>query len=282
VALNCTGTWTGSEETTTITAWPYRDCFRTDPVAGGRTRLSAASGGAVAWEQGTGWNGQNALRVRPPDGSLGNYQGYAGLGEHTFHSVRTKRLNIRYLVRYNSNWSRYAQGTKWEVAIKYDYSNPNAPLRREGCDRGITVSYTDPLNKTRNRFLMQQGVCTKAWETPNLNGWNYGPGVRENEWISVENEFDLETGWYRTYITTQDGLFNQSLHSQVNIGVGAYGAPAEAVPNPNWWGSIDCSAGCFWDWASEGTVPRPVDTYIWFSHFMMSTSRIGPPAGFLR
>ena len=279
VALNCTGTWTGSEETTTITAWPYRDCFRTNPVTGGRTRLSPASGGAVAWEQGTGWNGQNALRVRPPAGSQ---QGYAGLGLHSFHSVRTKRLNIRYLIRYNANWVRYAQRNKWEVAIKYDYSNPNSPVRREGCERGIAEGRIDPLSGLEN-FSMQQGVCTDAGSVPNLNGWNFGPGVRENEWISIENEFDLETGWYRTYITTQDGVFNQSLFSELNIGRGVYNAPAELVPSPYWWGSIDCSAGCFWDWPNDqGTVPRPSDTHIWYSHFVMSTSRIGPPTGFVR
>jgi Bacterial Ig domain len=279
VDLNCTGPWTGSEETTNITAWPYRDCFRTNPVSGGRTYTSLGTGGETAWEQGTGWNGQNALRVRSPDGSTGNHQGYAGLGGHNFHAVRTKRLNIRYLLRYNSNFARYSQSTKWEIAIKYDYSNPSSPVRLQGCERGITVSDADPQNTSRKRFIMQQGVCTEAWNALNLNGFNYGPDVRENEWISVENEFDLETGLYRTYITTQDGVYNQSLTSEVNIGTGA---SAEVVPNPHWWGSIDCSAGCFWDWANLGTVPRPVDTYIWFSHFVMSNNRIGPPAGFVQ
>lgn len=281
--LNCTGPWAGSEETTTITAWPYRDCFRTDPIEGGRTRLSSGTGGEVFWDQGAGWNSQNALRVRPPDGSLGNYQGYAGLGEHSFHSIRTKQLNIRYLVRYNSNWAQYAQRNKWEVAIKYDYSNQSSPIRLEGCERGIAEGRSDPLDGAFKNFVMQQGVCTRAWEVPNLNGWNFGSLIRENEWISIENEFNLETGWYRTYISTQDGVFNHSLHSEINIGMGAYGAPAEDVPNPNWWGSIDCSAGCFWDWPTDlGIVPRPVDTYIWYSHFVMSNTTIGPPAGFIQ
>ena len=292
VDLNCTGTWAGSEETTTITAWPYRDCFRTDPVAGRRTRITANVGADVAWEQGTGWNGQNALRVRapdgspdldPPDGFPDRVQGYAGLGEHYFHAVRTKRLNIRYLFRYNANWVRYAQGTKWELAIKYDYTNPNDPVRRQGCDRAMTMATSDLLIADRKRFVVSQGVCSETWSVPNQDGFNFGPGVRENEWISVENEFDLQTGWYRTYVTTQDGVYNQSLTSEINIGPGAYGAPREDVPNPYWWGSIDCTAGCFWGWSDDGgTIPRPADTYIWFSHFVMSNTRIGPPAGFVQ
>ena len=282
VDLNCGGSWTGSEETTNITAWPYRDCFRTNPV-GTRTRMTNNAGAEVAWEQGTGWNGQNALRVRPPDGSLGRYQGFAGLGEHGFHAVRTKRLNIRYLFRYNSNWANYAQNTKWELAIKYDYSNPSVPVRREGCERAITMTTADLLAADRKRFVANQGVCSQMWNVPNQNGFNFGPGVRENEWISIENEFDLETGWYRTYVTTQDGVFNQSLTSETHIGNGAYGAPPEAVPNPYWWGSIDCTAGCFWGWPDDGgMVPRPADTYIWYSHVVMSNTRIGPPAGFVQ
>ena len=107
--------------------------------------------------------------------------------------------------------------------------------------------------------------------------------ARENEWISVESEFDLDTGLYSTYITTQDGVYNQSLHTQLNIAAGAYGAPAETVPSPYWWGSIDCSTGCFWGWPDDGgSYPRPADTYIWYSHFVMSNTRIGPPAGFVQ
>ncbi len=287
VDLNCGGTWSGSEETRTITAWPYRDCFRTDPV-GTRTRLTANNGGAVAWEQGAGWNGQNALRVRPPDGSLGRLQGYAGLGEHSFHAVRTKRLNIRYLFRYNANWARYAQNTKWDIAIKYDYSNPAVPGRLEGCERGIVESRGDPLDTNPldgqdEDFVIKQGVCNQGWTVPNRDGWNMAPGVRENEWISLESEFDLDTGWYRTYITTQDGVYNQSVHTEINIGTNTYGAPVETVPSPYWWGTIDCSTGCFWGWPDDGgSYPRPADTYIWFSHFVMSNSYIGPPAGFVQ
>jgi hypothetical protein len=281
--LDCTGPWKGSEETTSISAWPYRDCFRTDPV-GTRTRMTKGAGAEVAWERGTGWNGQNALRVRPPDGSTGRTgqmgQGYAGLGEHYFHGVRTKRLNIRYLFRYNSNWALYAQRNKWEIAIKYDYSNPVSPVRRKSCERAIVEGRLDPVHEN---MAPRQGVCTDMDLAPNLNGWYWAPGVRENEWICVENEFDLETGWYRTYITTQDGAFNQSVHSEINIASGRTGAPAEPVPNPYWWGSIDCTTGCYWDSpADQGVVPRPADTYIWYSHVVINNGYIGPPKGCVR
>lgn len=284
--LNCTSSWPGSEESTTITAWPYRDCFRTNPV-GTRTRMTNNVGAEVVWEQGTGWNGQNALRVRPPDGSTGSSgqagQGYAGLGGHVFHSVRTKRLNIRYLIRYNSNWAQYAQRNKWEVAIKYDYSDLGAPVRREGCERGIVEGRVNALDYSREDMAPRQGVCTNMDLAPNWDGWYWGAGVRENEWIVVENEFDLETGRYRTYITTQDGTFNQSVHSEIDITTGTSGAPAELVPNPYWWGSIDCTAGCYWDSpADQGVVPRPVDTYIWYSHVVISDRYIGPPTGFVQ
>jgi hypothetical protein len=287
VDLNCGGTWAGNEETNRITAWPYRDCFRTNPV-GTRTRMTNNAGAEVVWDVGAGWNGQNALRVRPPNGSLGRLQGYAGLGEHHFHAVRTKRLNIRYLFRYNANWVRYAQNTKWDIAIKYDYTNPTAPVRREGCERGIVETRGDPLDTNPRDgqdedFVIKQGVCNQGWTIPNRSGWKMAPGVRENEWISVENEFDLDTGWYRTYITTQDGVFNHTVHTQINISTNTYGAPSETVPNPYWWGTIDCSTGCFWGWPDDGgSYPRPADTYIWFSHFVMSNSYIGPPAGFVQ
>lgn len=160
--LNCTGPWPGSEETRNITAWPYRDCFRTNPV-GARARISKNGGGEVVWEQGAGWNGQNAIRVRPPDGRYGRNQGYAGLGEHTFHDVRTKRLNIRYLIRYNANWARYAQRNKWEVVIRYDYSNPDAPLRRPSCERGIARGAWI-LSTARLRGL----PCNRAYARPRM------------------------------------------------------------------------------------------------------------------
>lgn len=282
--LDCTGSWSGSEETTRITSWPHRDCFRADPVTGGRIRMTGNVGARVAWEQGTGWNGQNALRVRPPDGSTGNSgqagQGYAGLAGHVFHGVRTKRLNIRYLFRYNSNWARYAQRNKWEIAIKYDYTNPSAPSRLEGCARGIVEGRLDARDYSREDMAPRQGVCTDMDLATNRDGWYWAPGIREDEWIAVENEFNLETGLYRIYITTQDGVLNQSLHSEIDITTG----PSAELPNPNWWwGSIDCTAGCYWDSpADQGVVPRPVDTYIWYSHVVISNSYIGPPAGFVQ
>lgn len=289
VDLNCGDAWAGSEETTTITAWPYRDCFRTNPV-GTRTRITNNVGAEVVWDEGAGWNGQNALRVRPPHiltrdsaGNRINGQGYAGLGEHHFHAVRTKRLNIRYLFRYNSNWAQYAQNTKWEIAIKYDYPNSGPPQRREGCERAMTIGAPGSLGITRKALIVEQGVCTQGWNVPNLNGWYFGPGLRENEWVSVESEFDIDTGLYSTYITTQDGAYNQSLHTQINIAQGEYGAPPEIERDPYWWGSIDCTAGCFWGWPDDGgIVPRPDDTYVWYSHFAMSNTRIGPPAGFVQ
>ena len=289
VDLNCTSTWAGSEETTTITAWPYRDCFRSNPV-GTRTRMTNNVGAEVVWDEGAGWNGQNALRVRPPHiltrdsvGNRINGQGYAGLGEHHFHAVRTKRLNIRYLFRYNSNWAQYAQNTKWEIAIKYNYPNSSPPQRREGCERAMAIGVPGSLGVTRKALIVEQGVCTQSWNVPNLNGWYFGPGLRENEWVSVESEFDIDTGLYSTYITTQDGVYNQSLHTQINIAQGQYGAPPETERDPYWWGSIDCTAGCFWGWPDDGgSIPRPDDTYIWYSHVVISNTRIGPPAGFIR
>ena len=205
--------------------------------------------------------------------------------------MRTKRLNIRYLIRYNGNFARYAQGNKMELAIKYDYTNPDMPVYIGNCARAKVVTHNVPGNPSQKRLLAHQGSCTAASDMPHLNGFTYGPDVRENEWINVESEFDLNTGWYRTYVTTQDGVFNQTLTSELYIGavsadapdVGSYGAPAEPVPNPYWWGSIDCTAGCFWSWPDDGgTTPRPADTYIWYSHFMMSNTRIGPPAGFVQ
>jgi hypothetical protein len=50
VDLNCTGTWTGSEETTNITAWPHRDCFRTNPV-GTRCGSGLGAGDRVEWPE---------------------------------------------------------------------------------------------------------------------------------------------------------------------------------------------------------------------------------------
>jgi hypothetical protein len=145
----------------------------------------------------------------------------------------------------------------------------------------MVIGRGDPSSDYKD-VSVSQGVCTLKSSVANKSGWHYGPRTRVNEWISIESEYDLETGWYRTYITTQDGVFNQTLHNEINIGKGSYGAPAETVPSPYWWGSIDCSAGCFWGWPDEGTVPRPEDTYIWYSHFAMSNQRIGPPDGFVK
>lgn len=187
------------------------------------------------------------------------------------------------MFRYNSNWARYAQRNKWEIAIKYDYSDPSKPIRQKSCKRGIVEGRLDARDFSREDMAPRQGVCTNMDHATNRDGWYWGPGVRENEWIAVENEFDLETGLYRTYITTQDGVFNQSIHSEINITTGASGAPAEPVPNPYWWGSIDCTAGCYWDSpADQGVVPRPGDTYIWYSHVVISNKYIGPPAGFVQ
>lgn len=258
-----------------IASFPYHDDFSADPVAGGRIYFDPSNNSNVIWAIGQGWGGKNALRITPP--SLLGQQGYAGLNWHSIPS--TKRLNTRRLIRQTAVAAEHMQGPKWDIVLKYD----SLGNQRGGCERGIVMDHRDPLDATKKTMFVGQGVCSESSVLPNLG--NFNMYAYPEQWLCFEHEYDLNTGFYRVFLTTEDGLYYETLLSEINIATGAPGNPnndlakIEQVPSPYDWGFIDPAP--FWGRTDEnGTTPQPPGCFIYMSDFAVSNTRIGPPLGF--
>lgn len=256
-----------------ISSFPYFDDFSTDPVD--RIYFDPTADCEVVWAYGQGWSGKNALRIRPP-AALGQ-QSYAGLNWHSIPS--TKRLNTRRLIRQTAVAAEHMQSAKWDIVLKFDTQGNE----RGSCERGMAMDHRDPLDATKKTMFSSQGVCSAASILPNLglfNMYSY-----PEQWLCFEYEYDLNTGYYRVFVTTEDGQFYETMLSEINIATGAPGNPdnnpllIEQVPSPYDWGFIDPAP--YWGRTDEnGTTPQPPGCYIYMSDFAVSNTRIGPPIGF--
>lgn len=256
-----------------ITSFPYSDDFSTDPVD--RIYFDETADCEVVWALGQGWSGKNALRIRPP-AALGQ-QSYAGLNWHAIPS--TKRLNTRRLIRQTAVAAEHMQSAKWDIVIKYDeFGN-----ERGSCERGMAMDHRDPWDPTKKVMFASQGVCSEAANLPNL--CNFNMYAYPEQWICLEYEYDLISGYYRAFVTTEDGQFYESLMSEIDISTGMPGntlndpLKIEEVPSPYDWWFIDPAP--YWGRTDEnGTTPQPPGCYIYMSDFAVSNTRIGPPPGF--
>jgi hypothetical protein len=108
------------------------------------------------------------------------------------------------------------------------------------------------------------------WPDGSDTFWLGGEGGYQEQWVSWEFESDLTEGWIRLYITTQDGVFNDTLYVQNDM-------IDEQSTTGGTFEYIDFVGGYFMD----DIVADPGN---WFEieEIVISDQHIGPPAGFVQ
>lgn len=255
----------------TISSFPHTIDLSLTLVAGnGRTTATYSATG--------GWNnGPQILCISQPDnngdGSLG--QGYAGYANHVLPAA-VRRLNLRVLVKLNHST---VPRCKWHVLRQHD-----GTTEYTDCRRFIVEDRLAQGDHLVRRPISQQGVCTSFRNAsnviimPNLANLDWNDYI--GQWICLEYEADLDTGFYKTFVTTQDGAANGTLWSQVDISDGSPGNPSsnpnqiETVPKPAGW-RFSQFDGIFWDDPDAGQY----GAYVTAAE--VNTTYIGPPSGFV-
>jgi hypothetical protein len=92
------------------------------------------------------------------------------------------------------------------------------------------------------------------------------PLHREEEWISVEIETNVASQYVRLYLHTQDGVFN-GLYIQQTLDI--------SLDDPTWM-RLDMIGGFM-----DAAIQADPNNYFIIDEVKLSTSYIGPPAGFL-
>jgi len=216
-----------------------------------------------------GWNGAGALKIFPPD----QRDTYCGLGAIDGYSVR--QLNVRVLVYFGPEFANHAN--REDKFIIFNRNDDRAQ------NRAMTVIDNSYINTWISFATCHNAVC--VWYPYEPGGpildypseddaFKIGPSYgREEEWISVEFEADLDSGTATTYIYTQDGGYGGP-HV-----VKEYRAPGGGdfwADTNGYWRYIDMIGGYWNDWGSPSS-----GNYLKLSHLQIDDQYIGPPAGFV-
>lgn len=214
-----------------------------------------------------GWNGGGAARFTPPNPT----QAATGLGQFHIGTAPPSRLSMRWLMKAGPTMGQYAHGNKTVIFVQTvnDASHPR-PMIITRPNPGVPNAFVPaPCDGTVCKY--HGAPVLEPWFPDGSDTfWIGGDGGYQEQWVSWEFESDLEEGWIRLYITTQDGVFDDALYVQNDL------IDDQSIPGGTF-SYIDVLGGYFGD----GIVP---DAGNWFEidEVVISDQHIGPPAGFVR
>ena len=223
--------------------------------------------GSVSAENGIGYGGTIGLRIYPPV----NGQDRAGYTQHDFPA--TKTLHIRQIIKAVTP----LPSCKWLVARRFtDPNHMDETTDLEGCGR--FMGQTNPYINGRFVPWISQGVCSSQRDSQDqfivAHQCDFDWNLYIGQHVCIEYAADLDAGTYRVYISTEDGVYSNSLLFEINIATGAPYNPendpqkAEQVPSPTWFGSFD---PMYWN------NPAPAGTECILSGMVVSDAWIGSP-----
>jgi hypothetical protein len=281
------------EQAGPIQQLPYRDWFRSDPIAGGRTELGA--GAINTWgPEGSGWDGEHALIINPPPTDLEDTSGIAA--QQLPPGVR--RINAAYLARWNATAAAGVMDSKWFMLTRgnangyIDASNPYPGLPDNG---GSGQLRFNAQGMSYGGGLADFPAGIGELPTP-MRGvtWPQMPFIEEaslssfgnNEanadaWVCWEFEADLDTGYYLAFMTLEGGV------TTLVTGYNIYAPPTATeggtpLAEPAF--TLADSSIVWFSTGGPGGFPYfeglPVGSEFRISHFTVSNEYIGPPPGF--
>ena len=222
--------------------------------------LWTSQGATHTWLSSGGWSG-GAAKFTP----CVTNEGYSGLGQFLgLSSENTTTLNIRFLIYYGTTYQEYASNTKLIVSNRTDNVGPRPSIYDS--EWVHTTPYFVGLAPCSNTVCQWDNDVDGGYWIHSTDRFKIGDrsdGLREGEWISVEMGVDLTAGTIKLYIYTLDEEFN-----------GLY--LTQTTDTGNTYGYVDIIGGYF---SPGGTAD--VNNYFLIDELEMSTSYIGPPAGFV-
>ena len=216
-----------------------------------------------------GWNGQGALKIFPP----GSPQTYCGLS--SLDGFNPRQLNARVLVYFGPEFaSRSNREDKFIIFNRDDDVASNRAMtvidNNEGGSDGPWISFATCQNALCHWYPYQPGDAA-VWNPNSQETFKVGPITgRQEEWISIEFEADLDGEEVTTFIYTQDGE-----HAGPHVIREFNGEDGWADTN-GYWRYIDMIGGYWNDWGSPSA-----GNYMKLSHLRIDDQYIGPPTGFL-
>jgi hypothetical protein len=252
-----------------INAFPACIGFATDAYASEYQLVWLNEGATHEYVPNGGWNGGGAARFTPPN----PLQAATGLGQiHVGAGVTPPtHLSLRWLMKAGPTMGQYAHGNKTLIFVQSvnDMTHPRPMI------------ITRPNPAVPNSFVpapCDGTVCSyhgapvdqPFWPNGNDTFWIGGDGGYQEQWVSWEFESDLTEGWIRLYITTQDGVFNDTMYVENAL-------IDELSTTGGTFAYVDVLGGYFGD----GVIPDPGN---WFEidEIVISDQHIGPPEGFVR
>ena len=238
-----------------VSSLPFHESFDQDNYS---DIVWVTQGATHRWEP-NGWSG-GAARFTPP-----NSEGYSGLGPITgFNNIGSfRRYNIRFLIKHGSAYHDGAGGNKLLISERVDASS--------GAKVGIRpmIFGKEPEGGAWRTWR----PCHGTWCTPEVDQANepfrLGPNDRNNEWISVEMETDIDQRVIRIYIHTADGAISGLYATNPFIDSGDSGAGV--------FGVIDILGGYF----SRDIRGGDPNNFFIIDELVVDSRYIGPPAGFV-
>jgi hypothetical protein len=266
-------------------------------------RVTAGNGGSLTFMDGGAFDGDDCIRLVPPDTLVGENAQYCSILDGIditnggVHAI--DQINIAFLMRMGSRYIDLAPAPKW-LSFQVATAPNGAPANRAAIFEGYFTQspiaanpgriYGVTADETQHYFNPYETGCYAADCGPasayivvargTANHAASPPVIGPNEWVHVEMELDVRQnrgnadGRNKLTIRTADGVINRTLSIPLNH---------EATWNFAW----DCIIGIEglgWYWNTAGTAHA--DNWIEFSHVRLSANRavdssIGPPTGYL-
>jgi hypothetical protein len=239
-----------------ISSLPYVERFDNNNYA---SSLVWLTGGAThTWLSSGGWSG-GAAKFTPPTSA----QSYGGLGQFLLSGLSNvpEQINVRWLEYHGATWRENANGEKLIILNRSGNGGRPMIILRESSSGGQTWETMGACDGTVCRY-----DAGDFWPdgTDRLKIGNR-PVAREHEWISIEFEANTRTGMIRLYVDTQDGSLS-GLYIE---------RPMDDSGPGGTWSHVDIIGGYF----NGASTPDP-ENYFLIDELQISSSRIGPPAGF--
>ena len=249
-----------------VTAFPACIGFASDAYDSDLGIVWLTQGATHEYREDGGWNGGGAARFTPPS----PVQGSTGLGQfHLQTGTPPTHLSMRWLMKAGPTMGEYAFGNKTVIFVQTvndaTHMRPMIITRPDPAHPNAFVPA--PCDGTVCQYLVAPG--SEPWWPDGSDTFWIGDGGYEDQWVSWEFEVDLSEGWIRLYLTTPDGLFNDTLYVQNDfIGGSETGGTFDY---------IDILGGYFGD-------DIVVDSGNWFEldEIVIHDQHIGPPEGFVR
>ena len=252
-----------------ITTFPHSETFE-NLASIADLAVAGPAGATVTWLPNTSWNGGNggAVKITP----VTNTEGYGGIGGFT--GFRQSRLNVRFLIKFGSNFAGVATMDKLVI------------MNRDGAARPMIFDAMLGPDQNGGRPALVYGPCLGtlcSWHQ--TNNWNNHPfyvtrTVNVDEWFAFEYEADLPNKRLNLYIWSRDGRYS-GLYSSYDMTVGLdneAGFNSASAPVIN-------VEGIGWYWhPPEERAPlsaRDENTYIMIDDVVINNQYIGPPQNFM-